>query len=71
MKVGEVSEGEYGTQKSRDYGQHYYADGISTPREGPNPRAVGNAFFKRKKTIYYEHTPFLLGLVEFIMHDIS
>lgn len=57
--------------KSRDYGQHSYADGISKPREGPNPRAVSNAFFKRKDTLYYEHTPLLLGLVEFIMHDIT
>lgn len=40
-------------------------------REGPNPRAVSNAFFKRKQTLYYEHTPLLLGLIEFIMHDIS
>jgi peroxidase len=23
-----------------------YADGISQPREGPNPREVSNAFFK-------------------------
>jgi hypothetical protein len=66
-----VSEGEYGTAKSRDYGQYYYADGISKPREGPNPRAVSNAFFRRKKTLYYEHTPLLLGLVEFIMHDVT
>jgi len=57
--------------KSRDYGQHYYADNISTPREGPNPRAVSNAFFQRNSTLYYEHTPLLLGLVEFIMHDIT
>ncbi|KAH8889703.1 heme peroxidase [Thozetella sp. PMI_491] len=71
LKAGEVSEGEYGMAKSRDYDQHYYADGISKPREGPNPRAVSNAFFKRKDTIYYEHTPLLLGLVEFIMHDIT
>ena len=56
--------GEYGSGKSRDYEQHYYADDISAPRDGPNPRAVSNAFFKRKKTIYYEHTPLLLGLVD-------
>jgi len=69
LKAGKVSEGEYGTAKSRDYGQYYYADGISALREGPNLRAVSNAFFKRKKALYYEHTPLLLGLVEFIMHD--
>ena len=71
LKAGEVNEGEYGMAKSRDYNQHYYADGISKPREGPNPRAVSNAFFKRKETLYYEHTPLLLGLIEFIMHDIT
>jgi peroxidase len=32
---------------------------------------VSNAFFKREKNIYYEHTPLLLGLIEFIMHDIT
>lgn len=71
LQVGELNEGMYGSAKSRDYGQHHYADGISRPREGPNPRAVSNAFFKRKEELYYEHTPFLLGLVEFIMHDIT
>jgi peroxidase len=63
--------GQYGTAKSRDYNQYSYADGISKPREGPNPRAVSNAFFKRKKELFYEHTPLMLGLVEFIMHDIT
>ena len=63
--------GEYGTATSRDYDQRSYADGIAIPREGPNPRAISNAFFKRDQTLYYEHTPLLLGLVEFIMHDIS
>ncbi|KAH8647317.1 heme peroxidase [Xylariales sp. PMI_506] len=63
--------GSVGTMRSRDYNQHAYADGISKPRDGPNARAVSNAFFKRKKALYYEHTPLLLGLVEFIMHDIT
>jgi peroxidase len=71
LKQDEISEGQIGTAKVRDYNQHYYADGISTPREGPNPRAVSNAFFRRNATIYYEHTPLLLGLIEFIMHDIT
>ena len=66
-----MSEGMYGAAKSRDYGQHHYADGISEPRTGPNPRAVSNAFFRRKEELYYEHTPLLLGLVEFIMHDVT
>lgn len=64
MKVGEISEGQVGTKKSRDYNQYSYADGISAPREGPNPRAVSNAFFKRKKALFYEHTPLMLGLIE-------
>ena len=64
MKQGESSEGAVGTAKVRDYNQHYYADGISKPREGPNARAVSNAFFKRKEVLYYEHTPLLLGLIE-------
>jgi peroxidase len=71
LKTGEISEGRYGTPRARDYDQHYYADDIDKPREGPNPRAVSNAFFRRKKTLFYEHTPFMLGLVEFIMHDIT
>ncbi|KAF5497051.1 Peroxidase [Colletotrichum siamense] len=71
LKDGEMNEGMYGVAKSRDYGQHHYADGISMPREGPNPRALSNAFFKRKEVLYFEHTPFLLGIVEFIMHDIT
>lgn len=41
-----------------------FADGFNQPRDGPNARAVSNAFFKRKKTIYYEHTSLLLGLIE-------
>jgi hypothetical protein len=64
MKQGESSEGAVGTAKVRDYNQHYYEDGISKPREGPNARAVSNAFFKRKEILYYEHTPLLLGLIE-------
>ena len=71
LKQNEVDEGRVGTAKARDYKQHSFADGISKPRDGPNPRAVSNAFFKRKKSIYYEHTPLLLGLVEFIMHDVT
>lgn len=71
LRQNEYGEGQIGAAKARDFNQHYYADGISKPREGPNPRAVSNAFFRRKKTIYYEHTPLLLGLIEFIMHDVT
>jgi peroxidase len=71
LKQDEISEGQIGTAKVRDYNQHTYSDGISKPRDGPNPRAVSNAFFRRNSTIYYEHTPLLLGLIEFIMHDIT
>ncbi|KAF5720968.1 hypothetical protein FMUND_3871 [Fusarium mundagurra] len=71
LKKGESDEGSVGSARPRDYQQYTYADGISKPREGPNPRAVSNAFFKRKKKIYYDHTPLLLGLIEFIMHDVT
>ncbi|KAL1893313.1 hypothetical protein Sste5346_006490 [Sporothrix stenoceras] len=71
LKADEAGQGRYGQAKSRDFDQHYYADGISEPREGPNPRAVSNAFFRRNSTIYYEHTPLLLGLIEFIIHDVT
>ena len=64
LRKDEFSMGAMGTAKTRDYNQHSYADGISKPREGPNPRAVSNAFFKRNQTLYYEHTPLLLGLIE-------
>ncbi|CVL08573.1 uncharacterized protein FPRN_13175 [Fusarium proliferatum] len=71
LKKGESGEGSVGSARPRDYKQYTYADGISKPREGPNPRAVSNAFFKRKKKIYYDHTPLLLGLIELIMHDVT
>ncbi|KAF4331798.1 peroxidase [Fusarium beomiforme] len=64
LKEGESGEGSIGSARPRDYQQYTYADGISEPREGPNVRAVSNAFFKRKKKIYYDHTPLLLGLIE-------
>ena len=64
LKQNEWDEGAVGTAKQRDYNQHMFADGISKPREGPNARAVSNAFFKRKKALYYEHTPLLLGMIE-------
>ncbi len=37
--------------KSRDYNQYYYADGISRAKRRSNPRAVSNAFFKRRDTL--------------------
>lgn len=64
LEMNNIGEGQMGSAKARDYGQHKYADGISKPRDGPNARAVSNAFFKRKKSIFYEHTPLLLGLIE-------
>ncbi|CCL99225.1 uncharacterized protein FIBRA_01240 [Fibroporia radiculosa] len=63
--------GQLGQPHSRDYNQYFYKDGISEPRDGPNARAVSNAFFKRKQRLYYDHTPVLLGLIEFIMHDVT
>lgn len=64
IELNKIDYGQAGTIKSRDYDQHAYQDGISQPRDGPNPRAVSNAFFKRKEEVYYEHTPLLLGLIE-------
>lgn len=77
LEAGATHHGRAGTARSRDHGGgNHYADGVSAPRGGPdapNPRALSNAFFSRKPngTIYYEHTPLLLGLVEFIMHDVT
>ncbi|KAI0437232.1 heme peroxidase, partial [Xylaria telfairii] len=66
-----ISYGAVGTARTRDYDQHTYSDRISKPRDGPNARAVSNAFFKRKQKLFYNHTPVLLGLIEFVMHDIT
>jgi peroxidase len=46
LKAGQTDIGSTGYPRSRDFGQTTYADGISKPREGPNPREVSNAFFK-------------------------
>lgn len=70
MEMNKISYGQIGTMKARDYNQHSFRDGISVPRDGPNPRAVSNAFFKRKQKLYYEHTPLLLGLIEVSKIDI-
>jgi peroxidase len=71
LKRGEHQLGTTFSGHPRDFNQTAYADGVSTPRVGPNPREVSNAFFKRKARLYYEHTPLLLGLIEFLMHDVS
>jgi hypothetical protein len=46
LKDGQSQIGSTGYPRSRDWGQTTYADGISKPRQGPNPREVSNAFFK-------------------------
>jgi hypothetical protein len=46
LKAGQSNVGSTGYPRSRDFEQTTYADGISKPREGPNPREVSNAFFK-------------------------
>ena len=43
---GEHEIGMVGKAIDREYKQYSYADGISIPRSGPNPRDVSNAFFK-------------------------
>lgn len=49
---------------------HYKPGTLGTPREGPNPRELSNAFFKNRKTTTWDHTPFLPGFVEFLVHDL-
>jgi len=72
LHPGETEWGMAGTALTRDHQQYSYSDGIGEPREGPNPREVSNAFFRRTNTstIYFEHTSILVGLVEFVIHDI-
>jgi len=70
---GESTWGMAGTALTRDWGQVSYKDGISEPRDGPNPRELSNIFFSRDKKpseMEYKHTPILLALVEFVIHDI-
>lgn len=71
LKRGQTYLGSTFQPRSRDFDQTTYADGISAPRQGPNPREISNVFFKRKQRLHYEHTPLMLGLVEFIMHDVT
>ncbi len=51
-----------------------YADGVDKPRSLPRatPRAVSNAFFNasQQKVREWEHTPYLVAFVEFLVHDI-
>ena len=70
MKVNQTTIGKKGTRMFRDYNQLSYADGISEPRAGPNARNVSNAFFKRRQRLTFDHTPVLIGFVEFFIHDI-
>jgi peroxidase len=46
LKAGQSGIGATSYPRSRDFGQTTYADGISAPREGPNPRTLSNTFFK-------------------------
>jgi hypothetical protein len=72
LKKGEHKAGAAWTPFQRDVPVHTYADGISKPREGPNPRELSNAFFKQRdipKLI--GHTAFLAGVVELLVHDVS
>lgn len=70
IKKGESDIGMKGYPLSRDFGQTSFADGVSAPRQGPNPRLVSNKLFRRNKELYFEHTSILLGLIEFIIHDV-
>jgi peroxidase len=67
---GQHEIGMAGQPIDREFKQYSYADGISIPRVGPNPRDVSNAFFKREKIIPFNHTSILVGLIEFVIHDL-
>lgn len=71
LKKGESHIGSAGTALQRDTTKLSYKDGVSAPREGPNSRLLSNLFFKNNNSTKYEHTPYLVGLIEFIIHDIS
>ena len=71
LRPNDTQWGQVGTPLARDHFQNSYKDGISEPRDGPNAREVSNAFFRRHQRLYYKHTPILVGLVEFVIHDIS
>jgi hypothetical protein len=51
-----------------------YVDGIDEPRRPPraSPRALSNAFWNASKEHVreWEHTPYLVAFVEFLVHDI-
>lgn len=70
LHPGETNWGKAGSALARDNLQYSYKDGIGEPRDGPNPRELSNAFFKRSEKIYFEHTSVLVGVVEFVIHDI-
>jgi len=70
LHPGETNWGKAGTPLARDHLQYSFKDGIGEPRDGPNAREVSNAFFRRSEKIYFEHTPVLVGIVEFVIHDI-
>jgi peroxidase len=71
-KDGEAEYGRAGNAFSRDVPYTYYDDSVSTPRKGPSPRELSNEFFaKTTNETGYEHTPILVGLIEFVIHDIA
>lgn len=53
LKDGQSHIGSTSYPRSRDWDQTSYADGISKPREGPNPREVSNAFFKVRVSVNF------------------
>ncbi|OLL23961.1 Peroxinectin A [Neolecta irregularis DAH-3] len=68
LKAGESHVGSIGYQRERDFGRISYQDGISEPRDGPNPRELSNAFFRKRQTRSVR-TPLMLGLLQFITND--
>jgi len=71
MKKGQHKAGAAWTPFQRDVPVHTYADGISEPRKGPNPRELSNLFFQEKNVPkLIGHTAFLAGVVELLVHDV-
>lgn len=71
LRKGQAATGAQDQAYARDYTPPHYKPGtLGEPRDGPNVRELSNIFFKNRKTGYWDHTPWLLGYVEFLVHDL-
>jgi hypothetical protein len=72
LKKGESRQGAAHTLFQRHVPGNTYADGVSAPRQGPNPRLLSNLFFKERDIPkLVGHTAFLAGVVELLVHDVA